>query len=218
MADETTIVPSKKRKLTRRQQQVLEYIEEFINNRGYPPSVREIGAEVGLASASSVAYQMKQLERKGYLSRMAGRPRAVGVRQNTPGGVQSCSQHPRPRYIPMVGEIAAGQPILAEERDYDVMPLPAEFVGEGVHFLLKVKGDSMIEAAICDGDWVVVRQQPDALNGEIVAAMIDGEATVKTWKKQNAQQWLLPANRLYDPIDATHAEILGRVVAVMRKV
>ncbi|HEU5127121.1 MAG TPA: transcriptional repressor LexA [Glycomyces sp.] len=218
MATETTTARAKTRKLTRRQQQVLEYIEEFINNKGYPPSVREIGAEVGLASASSVAYQMKQLERKGYLNRLAGRPRAVGVKQSTPGGVQTCSQHPRPRYVPMVGEIAAGQPILAEERDYDVMPLPAEFVGEGIHFLLRVKGDSMIEAAITDGDWVVVRQQPDALNGEIVAAMIDGEATVKTWKRKGGKPWLMPANSLYDPIDASEAEILGRVVAVLRKI
>ncbi|QSB06367.1 transcriptional repressor LexA [Natronoglycomyces albus] len=200
-----------------RQKQVLEYIEEFTSNKGYPPSVREIGEVVGLASASSVAYQIKQLEAKGYLHRQAGRPRAVGVKQKTPAGVQTCTKHPRPRYVPMVGEIAAGAPILAEERDYDVMPLPAEFVGEGVHFLLRVKGDSMIEAAIADGDWVVVRQQPEAYNGEIVAAMIDGEATVKKWKRNNGQPLLLPANPRYEPIEAGEAEILGRVVAVLRK-
>ncbi|MDN5804860.1 MAG: transcriptional repressor LexA, partial [Microlunatus sp.] len=125
--------------------------------------------------------------------------------------------YPEPVHVPMVGRIAAGGPIVAEERVEDVFPLPKQLVGEGTLFLLEVKGDSMIEAAICDVDWVVVRQQPTAINGDIVAALLDNEATVKTFKKTADQIWLLPHNPTYDPIDGNHASILGKVVAVLRR-
>ena len=125
--------------------------------------------------------------------------------------------YPEPVHVPVVGRIAAGGPILAEERVEDVFALPRQLVGEGTMFLLEVKGDSMIEAAICDGDWVVVRQQPTAINGDIVAALLDNEATVKTFKKTSTQLWLLPHNPAYDPIDGNHATILGKVVAVLRR-
>ncbi|CAM3395351.1 transcriptional repressor LexA [Stackebrandtia soli] len=202
--------------LTDRQRRILACIRDSIADRGYAPSVREIGAVVGLASASSVAYQLNQLQRKGFLRKDARRPRAVDVRGSV-GSEQAALRKP-PRYVPFLGEIAAGVPILAEERVEEMFPLPAEFVGEGDLFLLKVKGDSMIEAAITDGDWVVVRQQPEAHSGEIVAAMIDGEATVKTFKRRDGRVELLPANPLYDPIPAENAQILGRVVAVMRRI
>lgn len=202
--------------LTERQRKILSCIRDSVADRGYAPSVREIGTVVGLASASSVAYQLNQLQRKGFLRKDAKRPRAMDVRPgrgDEPDGLRKA-----PRYVPVVGEIAAGTPILAEERVEEMFPLPAEFVGEGDVFLLKVKGDSMVEAAITDGDWVVVRQQPEAHSGEIVAAMIGDEATVKTFKRRDNKIELLPANPLYDPIPAENAEILGRVVAVMRRI
>ena len=121
-------------------------------------------------------------------------------------------------HVPVLGRIAAGGPILAEERIEDVFALPRQLVGEGTMFLLEVRGDSMIEAAICDGDWVVVRQQPTAINGDIVAALLDNEATVKTFKRTDDQVWLLPHNPAYDPIDGNHATILGKVVAVLRRI
>ncbi|MFD0558825.1 SOS-response transcriptional repressor LexA [Stackebrandtia endophytica] len=200
--------------LSERQRKILSCIRESVAERGYAPSVREIGAVVGLASASSVAYQLNQLQRKGFLRKDPRRPRAVDIRP--PHAVDSLRRPPR--YVPVLGEIAAGTPILAEERVEEMLPLPSEFVGEGNLFLLKVKGDSMIEAAITDGDWVVVRQQPEAHSGEIVAAMIGDEATVKTFKRRDNKVELLPANPLYDPIPAENAEILGRVVAVMRRI
>ena len=125
---------------------------------------------------------------------------------------------PAPAYVPVLGRIAAGGPILAEQAVEDVFPLPRELVGEGTLFLLQVKGDSMLDAAICDGDWVVVRQQPTANNGEIVAAMLDGEATVKTFKRKDGHVWLMPHNPAYSPIDGDHAVVLGRVQAVLRKI
>ena len=130
----------------------------------------------------------------------------------------AAEQRPQPSYVPLVGRIAAGGPILAEQVVEDVFPLPRQLVGEGQLFLLKVVGDSMVDAAICDGDWVVVRQQPVADNGEIVAAMLDGEATVKTFKRRDGHVWLLPHNPAYDPIPGDEAQILGRVVAVLRRV
>ncbi|GAA4898884.1 SOS-response transcriptional repressor, LexA [Stackebrandtia albiflava] len=202
--------------LSERQRKILACIRESVAERGYAPSVREIAAVVGLASASSVAYQLNQLQRKGFLRKDARRPRAMDVRQLS--APEPDSLRKPPRYVPVLGEIAAGVPILAEERVEEMLPLPAEFVGEGNLFLLKVKGDSMIEAAITDGDWVVVRQQPEAHSGEIVAAMIGDEATVKTFKRRDDKVELLPANPLYDPIPAENAEILGRVVAVMRRI
>jgi repressor LexA len=216
--------------LTQRQRRVLEVIRDSIERRGYPPSVREIGEAVGLSSASSVAHQLTVLQRKGWLRRDPNRPRALDVR--LPGetqtrtappaadliGVPEDGSVPAPAYVPLVGRIAAGGPVLAEQAVEDVFPLPRELVGEGTVFMLKVAGDSMVEAAICDGDWVVVRQQPTAENGEIVAAMIDGEATVKTYKRRDGHVWLLPHNPAYEPIPGDEATILGRVVSVLRRV
>jgi len=205
--------------LTPRQQRVLEVIRDWVERFGYPPSVREIGEAVGLTSTSSVAHQLRALERKGYLRRDPNRPRAVGVRPVEEPDVPADEEanRPRPTYVPVVGRIAAGGPVLAEQVVEDVFPLPREIVGEGSLFLLRVAGDSMIEAAITDGDWVVVRQQPTAENGDIVAAMIDGEATVKTLKRKDGKVWLLPHNPAFEPIPGDDATVLGRVVAVLRR-
>lgn len=216
-----------------RQREVLEVIRTWVERFGYPPSVREIGEAVGLTSTSSVAYQLRALEQKGYLRRDPNRPRAIGVLppdaipvpaepavaatlvgEGTDTGSGSA---PRPAYVPVLGRIAAGGPILAEEAVEDVFPLPKEIVGEGSLFLLRVTGDSMVDAAITDQDWVVVRQQPTADNGEIVAAMIDGEATVKTFKRKDDHVWLMPHNAAYEPIPGDDATILGKVVAVLRR-
>ena len=208
--------------LTARQRRVLEVIRDAVERKGYPPSMREIGEAVGLTSPSSVAHQLSALERKGYLRRDPNRPRAIEVLPTEgeewvdPTG--SGDERPQPSYVPLVGRIAAGGPILAEQAVEDVFPLPKQLVGEGTLFLLQVQGDSMVDAAICDGDWVVVRQQSVADNGEIVAAMLDGEATVKTYKRKNGHIWLLPHNPQYDPIDGDHATILGRVTAVLRRI
>jgi repressor LexA len=206
--------------LTPRQQRVLNVIRDSIETRGYPPSMREIGENVGLTSSSSVSHQLRMLEEKGYLKRDPNRPRAMQV--FTPGEsvvdeTDSGDARPEATYVPMVGRIAAGGPILAEERVEEVFPLPKTLVGEGTLFLLEVRGDSMIDAAICSGDYVVVRQQPTAENGEIVAAMLDGEATVKTFQRKDGRVWLLPHNDAYDPIDGTHSTILGKVTAVLRR-
>ncbi|MFR9804413.1 transcriptional repressor LexA [Pseudonocardia sp. RS010] len=208
--------------LTPRQRKVLEVIRDWVERFGYPPSVREIGDAVGLTSTSSVHHQLRTLERKGYLRRDPNRTRAVDVRspEEESGGTQAAevrAERPAPAFVPLLGNIAAGGPILAEQAVESVFPLPREIVGEGTLFLLNVKGDSMIEAAITDGDWVVVRQQPVAEQGEIVAAMIDGEATVKTFRRTDGQVWLMPANPAYEPIDGNEATILGRVVAVLRR-
>ncbi|XVQ09093.1 transcriptional repressor LexA [Spirillospora sp. CA-255316] len=215
--------------LTQRQRMVLEVIRDSVQRRGYPPSMREIGEAVGLTSTSSVSHQLRALQRKGYLRRDPNRPRAVEVRVpgTTPvrtedeayeaAAADTSSSRPAPAYVPLVGRIAAGGPILAEEAVEDVFTLPKQLVGEGTHFLLKVTGDSMIEAAIADGDWVVVRQQPVAEQGDIVAAMIDGEATVKTFKRRDGHIWLMPQNPAYEPIPGDEASVLGRVVAVLRK-
>jgi repressor LexA len=216
--------------LTQRQRMVLEVIRDSVQRRGYPPSMREIGEAVGLTSTSSVSHQLRTLQRKGYLRRDPNRPRAVEVRvpgkpllQSQPESYetangQETTGHPVPAYVPLVGRIAAGGPILAEEAVEDIFTLPRQLVGEGTHFLLKVSGDSMIEVAIADGDWVVVRQQPVAENGDIVAAMIEGEATVKTFKRKDGHVWLLPQNQAYEPIPGDDASVLGRVVAVLRKI
>ncbi|WP_165939698.1 transcriptional repressor LexA [Saccharopolyspora aridisoli] len=200
--------------LSDRQLKVLEAIREWMSEHGYPPSVREIGDAVGLTSTSSVAYQLRVLERKGFLRRDPHRPRTVGV---LVAGEPENEAQAKPAYVPVVGRIAAGGPILAEESIEDVFPLPKEIVGDGTLFLLKVVGDSMIDLAITDGDWVAVRQQPDADNGEVVAAMIDGEATVKTFKRTDEHVWLMPHNSAYEPILGDDAQILGKVVAVLRR-
>ena len=215
--------------LTQRQRRVLEVIRDSIERRGYPPSVREIGEAVGLSSASSVAHQLSVLQKKGWLRRDPNRPRALDVRlpEDSPHAQPSTAeaisgagdiQPSAATYVPLVGRIAAGGPVLAEQAVEDVFPLPRELVGEGTLFMLKVVGDSMVEAAICDGDWVVVRQQPTAENGEIVAAMIDGEATVKTYKRRDGHVWLLPHNPAFEPIPGDDATVLGRVVSVLRRV
>lgn len=219
--------------LTPRQQRILNVLREAIEQRGYPPSIREIGDLVGLASSSSVAHQLRVLEQKGFIKRDPNRPRALEVfipelmaarraiasaddSGFDPTGIGDAV--PEATHVPLVGRIAAGGPILAEERVEEIFPLPKTLVGEGTLFLLEVSGDSMIDAAICNGDYVVIRQQPTANNGEIVAALLDGEATVKTFQKKDGQVWLLPHNDAYDPIDGTHATILGKVTAVLRRV
>jgi repressor LexA len=234
---ETPDKPDPDHVLTWRQRKVLQVIRESVQRRGYPPSMREIGEAVGLTSTSSVSYQLSTLQKKGYLHRDVGRPRTVEVRlpghpavRPEPGrerereeeapadipGIDIPSQEAA--YVPLIGRIAAGGPILAEQYVEDVFPLPRQLVGEGTLFLLKVAGDSMINAAIADGDWVVVREQPVAENGEIVAAMLDGEATVKTFKQGDGHVWLIPHNPAYTPILGDEATILGRVVAVLRRV
>lgn len=232
--------------LTPRQRRILEVIKHAVEARGYPPSIREMGDAVGLASSSSVAHQLRSLEQKGFLRRDPNRPRALEVllpsetqaaarpaadqtaaisvplsAEVTAGAVDETGvkdAYPEPVHVPVLGRIAAGGPILAEEQIEDVFALPRQLVGEGTMFLLEVRGDSMIDAAICDRDWVVVRQQPTAENGDIVAALLDNEATVKTFKRTNDQIWLLPHNPAYDPIDGNHASILGKIVAVLRRV
>ncbi|MCA0437781.1 MAG: transcriptional repressor LexA [Austwickia sp.] len=222
--------------LTQRQKRILDVIRHAVDRRGYPPSLREIGDSVGLTSPSSVAHQLAALERKGYLRRDPNRPRAIEIVNTGPGGPRSSHSRPsrpaRPRYdqmgmrdlqptpsyVPLLGRIAAGAPITAEQAVEDVFPLPRQIVGDGELFLLQVSGDSMIDAAICDGDWVVVRQQPSAESGEIVAAMIDGEATVKTFRRRDGHVWLLPHNEAFEPILGDSAVILGRVTAVLRRI
>lgn len=218
--------PDSAPKLTARQQSVLNCIHRHVRQRGYPPSIREIGDAVGLSSPSSVAHQLKVLQRKGYLYRDQNRPRAVEIRIPGQAPVRSwdaLDSEPRAEAssatdIPVVGRIAAGGPILAEESIEEVLTLPKQIVGEGRLFMLTVVGDSMIDAAITDGDLVVVRQQPEANNGEIVAALIDDEATVKTFQRKDGHVWLQPRNEAYPPISGDQATILGKVVAVLRKV
>jgi repressor LexA len=219
--------------LTARQTRVLETIRDAVALRGYPPSMREIGQAVGLTSTSSVAHQLKVLEEKGFIKRDANRPRALEVflpesmlsRRAISSADESTYDEtglgdtmPAASYVPVLGRIAAGAPILAEESVEDVFPLPKQLVGDGQLFLLEVRGESMIDAAICDGDYVVIRQAQTAENGQMVAAMIDGEATVKTFQRKGGQVWLLPHNDAFEPIDGTHATILGIVTAVLRKV
>jgi repressor LexA len=208
--------------LSERQRKILFFIRETVDRRGYPPSVREIGEAVGLVSPSSVAYQLGALEKKGYLRKDPNRPRAVDARPGSEIMVDDeeamRAARPAPAYVPVLGRIAAGGPILAEQAIEDVFPLPREIVGEGTLFLLAVRGDSMLDAAICDGDYVVVRQQPAANNGEIVAAMLEGEATVKTYRFRDGHIWLMPHNPAYEPILGDQATILGKVVAVIRRI
>jgi repressor LexA len=216
--------------LTARQRRILEVIRDALADRGYPPSIREIADRVGLASSSSAAHQLKVLQAKGFLFRDPHRPRALEVRlpdSMAPATPTRPARVVEPDFpapsapsveVPILGRIAAGGPILAEQVVEDVFTLPKQLVGEGTLFLLEVKGDSMIEAAICDGDYVVVRQQPDAINGDIVAALLGEEATVKTFKRTPGQVWLLPHNPAYQPIDGNEASILGKVVAVLRRV
>lgn len=215
--------------LTARQRKILEVIKEHVTAQGYPPTVRELGEAVGLASPSSVSHQLKSLVSKGFIRRDPHRPRALEVLlPDSDSSTEDTGIWPQDTdrdnalapavNVPVLGTIAAGGPILADEVVEDVFTLPKQLVGEGTLFLLHVKGDSMVEAAICDGDYVVVRQQPTAVNGDIVAALLEDEATVKTFKKTSGKIWLLPQNRLYEPIDGSQAIILGKVVAVLRRI
>jgi repressor LexA len=222
--------------LTPRQKKILETIQRSVNENGYPPSMREIGDTVGLASLSSVTHQLSQLEKLGYLRRDPKRPRAMEVltpltldggaakpagQASAAAGEATATVTELPTavdtaMVPLVGRIAAGGPILADQVVEDVMPLPRQLVGQGELFMLKVAGDSMVDAAICDGDWVVVRRQADAANGDIVAALLDDEATVKTFRQRDGHTWLLPQNTQYEPILGDHATIMGKVVSVLR--
>lgn len=225
--------------LTARQRKILEVISTSVSERGFPPTMREIGAAVGLASSASVAYQLSNLVEKGLIKRSGGRQMDVispeSGKQIIPGsaygspssaGKEQAALHvenTQPtrhnmREIPLIGRIAAGAPILAEAHVEESYSLPAELVGSGELFLLTVVGDSMVDAAICDGDLVVIRAQKHCEPGEIVAAMIDGEATVKTFKRSDGHVWLMPANPAYAPILGDHAEILGKVTAVLRSI
>jgi len=207
--------------LTARQRKILDFISSATADRGYPPSMREIGEAVGLTSSGSVAYQLKILSEKGFINRDATRARALEivspVLTGLPEHLAEGDLLPTAAYVPLVGQIAAGGPILAEQSVEEIFPLPKSLVGEGQLFLLTVKGDSMIDAAICDGDFVVVRQQSTCENGDIVAALLDDEATVKTFKKRDGHVWLMPHNAAYEPILGDHAQIMGKVVSVLRK-
>jgi len=209
----------RRRALSEKQLAILEFIQRSVATRGYPPSMREIGDAVGLASLSSVTHQLGQLELSGYLRRDPNRTRALEVLIDLPdSGGDSGVPVGDAAMVPLVGRIAAGVPITADEQVEQVFPLPRQLVGKGELFMLKVVGDSMIDAAICDGDWVVVRQQGTAENGEIVAAMLDSEATVKVLRRRDGHQWLLPRNSAFEPILGDAADILGKVVAVLRAV
>jgi repressor LexA len=215
-------VPERTRRrtsLSDKQLAILEVIQRAVSTQGYPPSMREIGDAVGLSSLSSVTHQLNQLELSGYLRRDPNRPRALEVLIEMPSSddaAESAATVGDAVMVPLVGRIAAGIPITAEEQIDEVFPLPRQLVGKGELFMLKVIGDSMIDAAICDGDWIVVRKTNTAENGDIVAAMLDNEATVKVFQQRDGHTWLLPRNSAFAPILGDYAEVLGKVVAVMR--
>ncbi|WP_291278816.1 transcriptional repressor LexA [Galactobacter sp.] len=236
----------KPHKLTKRQREVLEVIHTSIADRGFPPTMRELADTIGYKSLSSVVHQFRQLERMGYLEREENSSRTMrlltppdadpAVKAFLSSGAATSTQSPAAKSepapapapltfpasdgdsvdVPLVGRIAAGGPILADQQVEDVMSLPRQLTGQGELFMLKVAGDSMIDAAICDGDWVVVRRQNNAVNGDIVAALLDDEATVKTFRQRDGHTWLLPQNSRYEPILGDHATIMGKVVSVMR--
>ncbi|WP_345752841.1 transcriptional repressor LexA [Microbacterium rhizophilus] len=213
----------RRKSLSDKQLAILEVIQRSIQSKGYPPTMREIGDAVGLKSLSSVTHQLGQLELSGYLRRDPGKTRAMEVLIDLPGqsgenldaGVPSVGDA---AMVPLVGRIAAGVPITADQQVEEIFPLPRQLVGKGELFMLKVSGESMIDAAICDGDWVVVRVQNTAENGDIVAAMLDGEATVKVFRQRDGHTWLLPRNSAFEPILGDEAVVLGKIVAVMRAV
>lgn len=223
MTDEAYPKPGTRRRtsLSDKQLAILDVIQRSVSSRGYPPSMREIGDAVGLSSLSSVTHQLNQLELSGYLRRDPNRPRALEILIETPSASDDPTETAGPSFgdavmVPMVGRIAAGIPITAEQQVEEVMPLPRQLTGKGDLFMLKVVGESMIDAAICDGDWVVVRSQNTAENGEIVAAMLDGEATVKVFRQRDGHTWLLPRNSAFEPILGDEATVLGKVVTVLR--
>jgi repressor LexA len=215
----------RRKSLSDKQLAILDVIQRSVASQGYPPSMREIGDAVGLSSLSSVTHQLNQLELSGYLRRDPKRPRALEVliemptqESDSPEGNAFAPSVGDAAMVPLVGRIAAGIPITAEQQIDEVFPLPRQLVGKGELFMLKVVGDSMIDAAICDGDWIVVRQQKTAENGDIVAAMLDDEATVKVFQQRDGHTWLLPRNTAFAPILGDFAEVLGKVVAVLRSV
>lgn len=195
------------------QERVLAYIQSEIRERGYAPSVREIADAVGLRSTSTVHGHLTRLEKKGLLYRDAMKPRAIGV----VGPAASKDLAERVREIPVVGHVAAGAPILAEQNIEEMLPLPIGLTGDGEHFILRVKGESMVNAGILSGDYIVVRSQPDAQNGEIVVALIDDEATVKRFYKENGYFRLQPENDTMLPIICSEVRVLGKVVSVLRR-
>lgn len=215
-------------KLSAKQAEMLTAIIAFIDENGYAPTMQQVGSAVGLSSLSSVSHQFNQLEIFGYIKRDPKLARTIEVMLNPDGspfsgGASTLTPSrldlaPEVTMVPLVGRIAAGVPITAEQNIDDTMALPQQLVGKGDLFMLEVHGDSMVEAAICDGDFVVVRAQKTAENGDIVSAMLDGEATVKVFKQRDGHTWLLPRNSAYEPILGDHAEIQGKVVAVLRSV
>jgi len=207
-------MPRKKSKaISRRQQQILDYIKQETETQGYPPSVREIGRAVGLKSTSTVHGHLSQLEKKGYIRRDSSKPRAIEV-------LPAAGVLPRSASVavPLVGRVTAGLPVLAVENIEDYFPLPKDFGEQGMLFMLRVSGDSMIEAGILDGDYVIVRQQENAENGEIVVALIDDEATIKRFFKEKDKIRLQPENSFMDPIIVDNASILGKVTGVVRRI
>ena len=205
--------------LTKRQLAILEFIENQVRENGFPPSVREIGAEVGLNSPSSVHSQLATLQRHGYLKRDPAKTRAIRVRWDSTSGASDIERRPV-RHVPLVGDVAAGTDVLAEEHIEETLPVPADFAGDGDLFMLRVRGDSMIEAGILDGDYVVAEVQSTAKNGDIVIAGIPGEeATVKTFTRSGDRIVLLPANASLEPMEFApdEVQVFGRVVTVMRR-
>ncbi|UFS97592.1 transcriptional repressor LexA [Nocardia huaxiensis] len=200
-----------------RQQHILGVIRDHVVRHGYPPNTRQIGDEVGLKSSSSVSKHLNALEDRGFLRRSDTMTRPIDVRMFLQGSGPQERQSEEQVTVPVVGDIAAGTPILAEEHADDMLSLPRELVGRGTVFALRVRGDSMVDAAICDGDIVVVRKEHEAHTGEIVAAMIDGEATVKVYRRSNGHVYLEPRNPAYSVIDGDEAVVLGKVVSVMRR-
>ena len=203
-------------KLTRKQQEIYDFILSFTNSHGYPPSVREIGAAVGLKSPSTVHFHMKGLEEAGVIVKAEGKTRAISLPGVSLGGPVAEEPAPLVNRVPVVGNVAAGSPILAQECIEDYLTFDTGGQTEA-YFALRVRGESMLNAGILPGDLVVVRRQQKARSGEIVVALFEDEATVKTYQRKNGQVWLLPENPEYEPIDGTYAEIIGRVVAVVRR-
>ena len=205
--------------LSDKQREILAFLHETITRVGYPPSMREICDAVGLTSVSSVSHQLTQLELRGFIRRDPNLNRAIEILVELEGNPDAVRVSDDDVVnVSLVGRIAAGVPITAEQNVEAVFPLPRQVVGQGNVFMLKVQGDSMIDAAICDGDYVVVREQQTADNGDIVAAMLNDEATVKVFKQREGKTWLLPRNSAYEPIDGDYAKVLGKVVAVIRAV
>ena len=208
--------------LTKRQQQVLDFLKEWMSSNSYPPTVREIADGLNLSSPSTVQAHLTQLEHKGYIRRGGSKSRSLELVEDCDAKPEQAPSGPLDGYahdvvqLPLVGRVAAGQPILAEQNIEETIPLPVDLVGDSASFLLKVRGESMIEAGICDGDYVVVREQQTAINGDIVVALIDDGATVKAFYKEPDRIRLQPRNHTMDPIYTRDARILGKVVALFR--